>query len=687
MSLVARISGRLERLAGRLLLFVPVCLGLGIGAYFALPVEPGPLVWATIATAAAAAGLGGRHLVRSRYAGLGFLASGLALALAGVLVAGLRTELSRAPVLGFRYYGAVEGRVVKIDRSASGAPRLTLDRVRLDRVAPGERPARVRVSLLGAQDFLDPIPGQRVAMTAYLSAPDGPVEPGGFDFRRMAWYDRIGALGYSRSPALLLDPGQGGFGGMAVERWRQQIAKAVRAAIPGAAGGFAAAITTGDRAQMDPGALQDLRDANLAHLLAISGLHMGLLSGFVFAAVRLMLAAVPGLAARIAIRKIAAVVALQAAAAYLALSGGNVATERAFIMVGVMFGAVLIDRRALTLRAVAVAAVLILLAEPESLTEPGFQMSFAATTGLVAVFSALRDWRGRQIPRWLRGPAGVFVSSLVAGLSTAPFAAAHFNQVSHVGLIANLLAVPVMGLAVMPLAVLAAVLAPLGLSGLALSLMRFPILWILGVAHWVAGLDGAVGHVVSPGPWVLPLIAAGGLIFVLMAGRARAAGLLPLIFGFALWGEAERPAGLVAATGGLVGVIGPEGRALSKPKGDSFAASVWLENDGDSVSQAEAARRPGLNGERGSQSARIGPARLVHLTGRGAADRVAKACETADLVVVSVAVADLPAGCAVYDETRLAQSGALALRLEAEGLRVVTVAQLSGDRPWTRARR
>ncbi|MEJ2029424.1 MAG: ComEC/Rec2 family competence protein, partial [Maritimibacter sp.] len=169
------------------------------------------------------------------------------------------------------------------------------------------------------------------------------------------------------------------------------------------------------------------------------------------------------------------------------------------------------------------------------------QMSFAATTALVAVFAGLRDWRHWQPPRWARRILTVVISSAVAGLATAPFAAAHFNQISHYGLIANLLAVPVMGALVMPLAVLAALLAPIGASWLPLWLMRFPILWILGVAHWVSGLDGALGHAISPGPWVLPLIAGGGLMLALFLGRARLIGLVPLALGFALWSMATRP--------------------------------------------------------------------------------------------------------------------------------------------------
>jgi len=679
---LARLSGRLERLSGRLLLFAPVCLGTGVGAYFSLPVEPGALAWTLTAFAALGLAMLAWGSRRGRFAGLSFLAAGGAVVVAGVLVAGLRNEIVRAPVLDFRYYGPVEGRVVKIDRSASEATRLTLDRVRLDRVAPARTPERVRVSLHGAQGYLDPEPGQRVAMTAFLSGPEGPVEPGGFDFRRMAWFDRIGAVGYTRAPALLLAPPEGR-GEVLVSRLRARISAWVLEVLPNEAGTFATAITTGDRSAMDRETVDALRGANLAHLLAISGLHMGLLTGFVFAALRYALALVPGLADRVAIRKVAAVVALQAGAFYLALSGGNVATERAFIMVAVMFGAVLMDRRALTLRAVAVAALAILLVQPEALTSPGFQMSFAATTALVVVFGALRDWPAWNPPRLMRGPVSLFVASSVAGLATAPFAAAHFNIVSHYGLLANLAAVPVMGTLVMPLAVLAALLAPLGLGWLALEVMQYPILWILTVARFVTGLEGAVGHVPSPGAAVLPLVTAGGLALVLLAGRWRLAGIAPLALALALWAEADRPAALITASGGLVGVMTTEGRVLSKPRGDGFAARVWLENDGDPVAQDIAHGRRGFSGEAGAREIELGGMRLVHLTGRGARDRVAGACQRADLVVLSMTADEVPEGCRIFDEEALRATGALALYPEAGGLRVVSVDEMSGARPWT----
>ncbi len=651
---------------GHLFPWVPVALGCGIGLYFQLRWEPALPHYLM---------LGGLALFFGALAWRAGVALGpvlwlCALVPAGMVLAGARAHMQAAPVLDFRYYGPVEGRIVGLDRSASDAIRLTLDRVRLDDVAAHRTPARVRVALHGEQGFARLDPGRLVMMTAHLSPPGGPVEPGGFDFQRHSWFLQLGAVGYTRTPVVLASTTRDG---AVVASIRRAISQRVQAALPGERGAFAAAIMTGDRAGISQDTLQALRDSNLAHLLAISGLHMGLLAGFVFASFRLGFAAVPRLGLRWPAKKLSAVLALIVAAGYLALAGGNVATERAFIMVAVMLVAVMLNRRALSLRAVAVAAVIVLLLRPEALLSPGFQMSFAATTALVAVFGVIRDQEWKPGPAWLRPVAAVVISSAVAGAATAPVGAAHFNQMAHYGLPANLLSVPLMGVLVMPAAVVAGLLMPFGVEGIALWVMGQGLAWVLFVAHWVADRPGATGGVVAPDGAVLPVMALGFLWLILWQGRARLLGLAPVAVSFALWAQTERPPILIAESGGLVGVMTPEGRALSAARGAGFIASVWLENDGSASSQEGAAALwPG--------PIVLGDATLYAAKGKRAIS--AQNCTDRDWVVTNVP--DTPAlPCRVLGPRTLRDSGALAIWPDAPGgLRIVSAKDLSGERLW-----
>lgn len=673
----AAIEAALLAQRGALIGWVPVCLAIGIGAYFALSVEPGFLGLAAAALTGLAAFLASR-LVNVAYAPL-FIA--LMLVCTGLGLAKWRSDSVAAPVLTFRYYGPIEGRVVNIDRSASDATRLTLDQVVLARMSPERIPERVRVSIHGDQVITDFRPGERLIMTGHLSPPAGPAEPGGFDFQRHAWFLQLGAVGYTRTPVLRLEAPQRNSLQMRIFAMRMALSGAVQTAMPGETGAFAAAIMTGDRSAMGQAVLADLRAANLAHLLAISGLHMGLLTGFIFAIVRYGLALIPLVALRYPTKKIAALCALFVGAFYLALSGGNVATERAFVMVAVMLVAVLLDRRALTLRAVAIAAIIILVWQPEALTGPGFQMSFAATTALVFVFGALSDVDLSRLPNWTRPVLSVVLSSFVAGLATAPFAAAHFNQIAHYGLIANVLSVPLMGILVMPAAVLALCLAPFGLWQVGLWAIDLGLRWILFVAKTVAGLDGALSHVHAPDPIVLPLLALGLLGFVLWRGRGRSAGLVLAAVAGLFWVQTIRPQLLVADNGALIGVMTAEGRALSKPTGSGFVAGIWLENDGGPVPQEVAAARAGVTREGRVVTADLAGWQIKQVSGKTALAGLSD-CGGAD-VLISNQVDEVIRPCTVFDIPRLRQTGSLAMYILSDGDLAITSARvLTGARPW-----
>lgn len=685
---------QLDAQQGHLFGWVPVALATGIGIYFALSHEPAlsdyislTLLLGVLAFLPVVGVFGPVVQVVLRAGGLITL---------GLILAAVRAQSVAAPVLEFRYYGPIEGRVVAIDRSSSNKMRLTLDQVRLRDMPPDKYPAKIRVSLHGEQGFIDPQPGARVMMTGHLQAPSGPVEPGGFDFQRHTWFQQLGALGYTRTPALLLEPAPERLGswGLWIYAQRLRLSAVIKERMQGEEGPFAAAIITGDRAGLDPEAVESLRASNLAHLLAISGLHMGLLSGAVFASLRFLLALPCVLPGQLDAKKIAAGGALAAAAIYLALSGASIATQRAFIMVSIMLLAVMFEQRAISLRSVAIAASVILLLAPQTLISPGFQMSFAATVALVAVFGCLRDNRLFYLKnKFLRGVGSLVLSSMVAGAATAPFGAAHFNQLAHYGLLANFLSVPVMGFVVMPGALLAAVLSPIGAEFLGLEMMRLGLDWILGVARFVQSLEHSLRYIKAPGPWVLPLMSFGGVFICLWNGPLRWAGAGVIVVALGMWQLTLRPEILISESGRLVGVMGAEGRVLNKEKGDGFAARVWLENDGNLSTQQVAARRAQPDSSAGftanAVDVRLGAGRkggrviLDARNGEEIGEILAQLCQRADYLIVPRYQGRLPQGCRGSTAQSLRISGAISIDPEPHGLKITTAAQHQGQRLWS----
>ncbi|MFB2593605.1 ComEC/Rec2 family competence protein [Paracoccus sp. p4-l81] len=684
---------------GQMFLWLPVLLSLGIGLWFALPFEPGALPYG----AAIALMLAGLAVARQS-PGLRLAGMAIALIAAGFSLAGYRAHHVAAPVLGFRYYGPIEGRLIGIDRSARDRLRLTLDQVNLRDVAPARLPAQVRVSLMGgggndlaamARDL--PGLGSRVMLTGHLGPPSGPAAPGSFDFRRQAWFDRLGAVGYSRNPVLRAAPAPDAPGlaslNLAADRLRLRLSAAMQEAIGGQAGVVASALMTGDRSGIAEATNAMMRASNLYHIVSISGLHMGMLAGFVFAAVRLALAglaaaggAVGGLVQRQPVQKIAALTALIAAALYMWLAGPNVATERAFVMVAVMLGAVLADRRALSLRALAIAALIILIAQPESLTEPGFQMSFAATAALIL---SADPWRRMQerVPALLRPVALLVVSSLIASTVTSPLAAAHFNRMAAYGLLANLLVVPVMGAVVMPAGVIAALLAPLGLAQPALWVMGLGTRWMLAVGQAVADLQGAVWAAPSPAWWVVPVLGFGACVVVLTRGGLRLAALGVISASALGWTLTPRPLILIAPEAEQIGMMTAAGRVLSKQRGGGFVAETWLAEDGDIATPDEAAARPAFDGPRHAREARIGGWRVLHLTGKKAVNLVDAACTDRVLIVTDQPTDDgRDRRCLLIGQKALRTSGALALDPDGQGGWTIQPAN-SAARLWSPAPR
>lgn len=689
-------GAQLERERTRWFVWLPVAFGCGIAAYFSLGSEPGP--WTALALTGLALGLVGA----SARAGVAHaLAMGLLAAALGFAVAKARTEWARAPVLAEEMRRAqVSGIVELIEPRPERGERLTIRVTGIAGVAIALRPERIRVRVMTKREGLQP--GDAIRLRATLRPPSPPALPGGYDFARWAWFQGLGATGYAIQPPEIVARAAAreqdviSAARARLERLRQGIGERVRAAVPGETGAIAVSLITGERGAI-PEAISDAyRDSGLVHILSISGLHMVIMAGAVYGGVRLLLAAFPAIALRYATKTWAAAAALAGAGAYLLISGGSIPTVRAFLMIAIMFIAVMLDRQALAMRNVAIAALLVLIVLPESLLDPGFQMSFAAVVSLIAAYEAVRA-RTDEPERggWIRPVAfflgGIVLSTIVASIAVAPIGAYHFHRSQQYALLANLVAVPICNLVVMPAALLTLVLMPLGLEALPLALMAKGIDGMTATAQWVAALPGSVIHIPEISDASFALMIAGGLWITLWQTRWRALGLAAVATGVLIAGGADRPDILAGRGGGeLVAVRGTDGRlAAVGARNTSFELDRWLQHDGDGrkprdLLRARAFRCDGTGCTADVKGLRVAIARHPSALGDD--------CLQADVVIAGQR---RPSGCTkprmFLDRWTLLRDGTHAIYLARDGetgapriARIETVANQRGERPWTR---
>jgi competence protein ComEC len=668
-------------------LWAPVAFGFGAAAYMGLPVEP-PL-WAALAVGLVALVLA--WLVRRATHGGGVaLVTGLvALCVLGGVAGKLRTERVRAPVApDFDKPVMVEGWVVDVASPGTAGGRLLIAPTRIEGLEQAALPFRIRVTV--PPDAI-PGPGSAVRLRAGLGPPPPPASPGSYDFARDAWFDRVGGVGFAVSPPMAISlappPAQLRFM-MAVNAMRWSLARQIVADVGPRAGGLAAAMVTGHEAWVPQEQTDVMRASGLAHIISISGLHMAIVGGFAFALARLLIAAWPWLALRINGKKAAAVLGMAAVATYLVVSGAPPPAVRAAITAGVAFLAILADRRAITLDALAVSAMIILMLQPEAATEPGFQMSFAATCALIALVEALpRPVKEINTPLWIRLPqaAGGWVvasiaMSLVAGLATGPFAMHHFNRVASYGLVANLLVAPISSFVMMPALALGAILEPFGLGSPFLAVAGWSIDLMLSIAEHTAATPGSVVTVASGPDWTLPVSFLGILILCLWKGRLRFVGI-PLALAVSLWPRPPAPDIWISSDGSAVAVRRGERAIAARPDSRQFALNVWSRRRGLELDPAASAGLFDCNRRR---CFAVGAGEVAHWNQRRAPDEATLAglCDARVVILRSPAPAACP-GVLMLDAADFEAGGSAELYRRGEAWRIVWAQPLRGQRPWT----
>jgi competence protein ComEC len=686
-SLIAKLQGwaRAEAGAGRLLPWIPIAFGTGIAFYFAAEREP--VGW--VSAAAAALFCAVAFVLRRQKA---FAVAALIAAIAaGFASATLKTARVAHGVLARPVYSASLKGFVETREERERTDRFVL---RLTGIDAQRLPAKLQRVRLSVKKGTAPAVGRYVELKARLLPPLAPLRPGSYDFARDMYFAGIGASGFAMGGIKTLDPPFDGGWALRYAAFMQGLRDAIdariRTVLEGDRRAIATALLTGRRDAISAPVNDAMFISGVGHVLSISGYHMAVVAGVVFFAVRALLALVPVLTVTFPIKKWSAVAALLAAAFYLLLSGAEVATQRSFFMTAVVLIAILVDRRAVTFRTLAVAAMVVLLIAPEALVHPSFQMSFAATLGLVALIQlgmpalfASPDhsptaraalWGGREV-------AMLALASLIAGLATLPYAAFHFHRVTPYGVIANLAAMPVVSILVMPAGLLGMVAMPFGFDGLFWRIMGFGIDWMISVALWVAALPGAVGRIAAFGTG--PLIAAS--IGIILLGLLRTplrwsgAGAIGVALVWAL--ATPQPDILISADGHNAAVRGGDGRLhLMRSAKDAFLLKEWFAADADARLAGDPSLGDGVSCDHAGCVTRLQGGGLVALTLRPEA--FTDDCRRAAVIVTS---RQAPSGCSalVIDRDKLHKQGAIALRQTRNGIAMDAVRPGGLDRPWS----
>jgi competence protein ComEC len=581
-------------------------------------------------------------------------------------------------------YGTFQARVDEIVTETD-----TSRSVIVSQIAPGSdtKPVpmrRARVSMRSGQLLS---PGDVISAKIRFYQVPGPVLPNGFDSQFNGYFDGVGAYGNTYGAVQIVKAGEPSAPDRIIESVRRGIAGRIDAVLSQPSSWIARSMITGDQSGVTQEAHDVMAKAGIAHVLSISGPHLTLVAGGVFAALRLGLALFGGVSRRISVKKAAAIGGIVASVLYFSISGLNVAALRSTIMIVLVFGAVIFGRRALTMRNVAVAGLIVIIFDPSSIFRPSFQLSFAAVVALVGAFENMRHQA--KGPRGFVGRAwgyffGAAVTSLVAGTATLLFSAYHFQQTSPLGVLGNLLTLPLVGFVMMPAAMLAVLMMPFGFERPFLVAMGWSIDRMLELARLVAGWSAQLdaNPLLTPLALVIGFAALGWFAF--FPNRFRYIGpalAAPLVVLFAM----DRPPDvLIADTTQAVAIRSTSGLELVTGKPESFAVKVWE----DTYSEPIAKDETGM-----AQCDTLGciassPLGFSVAMVKGA-DAFDEDCASADLVIARVAA---PAWCKaetkVVDADDLALHGVHWLRWDATAKKFeIRPAMTDLNRPWRAAPR
>jgi competence protein ComEC len=678
-----RIELALERERAQLPLWFVAAMGMGIAGWFALP---GPQAWiglVCVGAALAAAGL----MLPGSWSGKSLAGFGLALA-AGCALVWWRADSLATPRLARPVIAELTGTVAAVETMvAKGDFRLTVD------TATVSLPPRVRFSLPMEDAPQGLAKGAVVNARVRLQPPPPMALPGTHDFAKDAWFKGLGGVGRAIGPVAVITP-QAPYG---VDRVRTRLDEHIRKQLPGLSGGIATALATGDQHAVNEADAEAMRRSGLTHLLSVSGLHIAAVVGAAMLLALKLLAMSERLALRFNLVLVAAGVGALAGVGYTLLTGMQVPTVRSCIAALLVLGGIALGRDALSLRLVAVGALLVMLFRPEAVAGASFQLSFAAVTAIIAFHSL--PWTKRRFGpvdggvaiRIGRGLLSLLATGLVVEVALIPFALYHFHKAGLYGVAANMFAIPWTTFVIMPAEAAALLLDTVGLGAWMWAVAGWTIDVLLGLARTVGSAEGAVASLPSMARGAFAMIVMGGLWLCLWQGQLRLAGLAPMGIG-AIWALATpSPDLLVTGDGRHLAIVADGKPVILRERSGDFVRDLLGEAAGHDGDVLELASQRFAQCNRDSCVARIERGgRAWTLLAIKSSDRIrwevlTGACAQADIVV---APRRLPRACTPrwlkLDRAMLEQTGGVAIRLGERPI-VETVATRIGDHPWASA--
>lgn len=695
-----RLTDAVAAQRGRAFLWLPVAFGAGAATWLYLPVEPNLMWLLAPAVLLAAACLFIKRIQIAPY--IVIFANIFCVFMVGMSLCALRSEHVRAPVLSSeRNTYHLEAFVIDDLSSSSDRPRLLLAPIRMDGVGPDKTPLRLRVSLRPGSNG-DIRPGDSVSLFAILNPPPSPLIPGGYDFARTAWFQGIGGVGFVPGAIRKTDIKSSSWRlnlVLGINRLRGNLTRAIHDAVApvftegNTLGGFAAALVTGQQTYIPDAFVSTMRDSGLAHILSISGVHMAIVGGAVFFALRYALALWPWLALRVPIKKLAAGLSIVAILVYLALSGAPAPAVRSAVVAVVAFAAILCDRRALSLHSLAIAALVVMLLTPEAVIQPGFQMSFAATAALLALAEVHRaPIREIRVPWWVKtiqsSVEGLWLSlkvSLVATAATTPFAIAYFNRFSVYGLFSNLFEAPITAV-VMPTLAAGTVLSatPAGAFFLRIAACG---LWLIGkIAAIVSNVPGAVINWPAAPGYVLAVSFMGVVWACLIRGYGRWLGIVPAL-AILWWPRLPSTDVWIDPTGGNAAVRTDNRAYVLRPKVKLYGFEQWTQRYGLKADETARDRDYDCSGYACTPlpdaKLRIG---FWFSNKPPSAIALDTLCLNSDLVVLRSPLADWPDDCSGINHISsgdFRRMGTMELTRTADSWTIKAAQPLRGHRPWS----